>query len=96
MKEDNTKYHVSDGHALTPAEIARLDEIEARLGDEDDKAEISDAAWATAERGKHASRKQVAISIQLDADVLAWLRRKGPGYEAEILRILRERMHQEA
>jgi uncharacterized protein (DUF4415 family) len=96
MSEDSTKYHVSDGRALTPAEIARLDEIEARLGDDEDISEITDAAWATAQRGKHAKPKQEAISLQLDADVLAWLRGKGPGYRAEISRILRERMLQEA
>ena len=96
MSEDNTKYHVSDGRALTPAEIGRLDEIEARLGHDEDRSEISDAAWATAKRGKHAKPKQEAISVQLDADVLAWLRRKGPGYQTEISRILRERMLQEA
>ena len=58
MSEDSSKYHVSDGRALTPAEIVRLDEIEARLGDFNDSAEISDAAWATAVRGKHATPKR--------------------------------------
>jgi uncharacterized protein (DUF4415 family) len=96
MSEDNTKYHVSDGRTLTPAEIARLDEIEARLGDDEEIPEISDAAWATARRGKHARPKREAISIELDADVVAWLRGKGPGYQTEIGRILRERMLQEA
>jgi uncharacterized protein (DUF4415 family) len=95
MNDDNTKYHVSDGHALTGAEIDRLDEIETRLGDEENIPEIADAAWASAERGKHAKLKQEAISIRLDADVLAWLRAKGPGYRAAISRILRERMLQE-
>ena len=48
MSEDATKYHTSDGRALTPSEIARLDAIETRLGDSDEVAETSDAAWATA------------------------------------------------
>jgi uncharacterized protein (DUF4415 family) len=96
MNDDNTKYHVSDGRTLTPAEVARLDEIEARLGDSVDIPETSDAAWATSVRGKHAGATQGAISIPLDADVLAWLRRKGPGYRAEISRMLRERMLQES
>ena len=96
MSEDNMKYRVSDGRVLTPAEIARLDQIEARLGGDEDTPEISDAAWATARRGKHTKPRQEAISIRLDADVLAWLRGKGPGCEAEISRIPRERMVQEA
>ena len=96
MSEHSTKYRVSDGQVLTPAEIARLDEIEARLGDDEDTPEIPDSAWASARRGKHANASAEAISISLDADVLAWLRRKGPGYRAEIGRMLRERMLQES
>jgi uncharacterized protein (DUF4415 family) len=37
-----------------------------------------------------------AVSLRLDADVLDWLRRRGPGYQTEINRILRERMEAEA
>jgi uncharacterized protein (DUF4415 family) len=95
MNDDNSKYHVSDGGTLTPAEAARLDELEARLGASVDIPETSDAAWAMAIRGRHADATEAAIAIRLDADVLAWLRAKGPGYRAEISRILRERMLQE-
>ncbi len=69
MSEGNTKYRVSDCRALTPAEIARLDEMEARLGDPDETAEIPDAAWATAQKGKHAKPKPEAVSLRVDADV---------------------------
>ncbi len=50
MSENDTKYHVSSGRPLTPAEIARLDEIEARLGDSVDAPEMSDEAWTSARR----------------------------------------------
>ena len=33
-----------------------------------------------------------AISIRLDAEVMAWLCTKGPSYSTEINRILREKM----
>jgi len=92
MNENTTKYRSSDGSPLTPSEIARLDKIEARLGDSDDIPETSNDAWATAVRGKHAKAMEAAISIHLDAEVMAWLRRKGPSYRAEINRILREKM----
>ena len=92
MNGNTTKYPTSDGSALTPSEIARLDEIEARLGDSDEIPETSDDAWATSVRGKHAKAMEAAISIRLDAEVMAWLRAKGPGYQAEINRILREKM----
>ena len=92
ISEDATKYRTSDGGPLTAAEIARLGEIEARFGDGDESPETSDDAWATAVRGKHAKAMEAAISIRLDAEVLAWLRRKEPGYSTEINRILREKM----
>jgi hypothetical protein len=52
MSEGTTKYHVSSGRALSPAEIARLDEIEASFGDSVDIPEISADAWAAAPRRK--------------------------------------------
>jgi uncharacterized protein (DUF4415 family) len=81
MSEGDTRYHTSDGSALTPAEIARLDEIESRLGGPDD----SPAAFGTAVPAD-------MIPIRLDPDVRAWLRAKGKRYQAEVNRILRERM----
>ena len=33
MNANATKYRTSDWSPLTPSEVARLDEIEARLGD---------------------------------------------------------------
>ena len=95
MNDDNTKYHVSDGSVLTPGEVTQLDAIECRLGDTTDIPETSDAAWSTSVRGKHAETEPGAISLRLDADILEWLRGKGPGYRAEISRILREWMLRE-
>jgi uncharacterized protein (DUF4415 family) len=87
------KYHTSDGSELTPAQIARLDEIEARIGDSLDFPPAPEANWATAVRGKHAkAMASDTIPIRVDPDVRAWLRAKGPGYQTEVNRILRERM----
>jgi|HubBroStandDraft_1064217.scaffolds.fasta_scaffold262369_2 uncharacterized protein (DUF4415 family) len=96
MSEDATKYRTSDGSSLTPSEITRLDAVETSLGESDDIPETSDAAWASSVRGRHAKAMEAAISIRLDAEVLAWLRAKGPGYGTEINRILREKMLSEA
>ena len=96
MNENATEYRTSDGRSLTQSEIARLDEIEARLGGSDEIPETSDDAWATAVRGRHAKAMATAISIRLDAEVIAWLRARGPSYGAEINRILREKMLSEA
>jgi len=87
-----SKYRTHDGSKLTPAQIARLDEIEARLGDGDDFPPAPGANWATSVRGKFYKPRKEAISVRVDMDVLDWLRRKGPGYQTEINRILREKM----
>jgi hypothetical protein len=72
MSEGDTKYHTSDGSVLTPAECARLDEIESRLGQSDDVPETPKAAWASAIRGKHyPSMGGDTIRIRLDPDVQA-------------------------
>jgi hypothetical protein len=47
------KYHTSDGRGLPPGQIARLDEIEARVGASVDFPPAPEANWATAARGKH-------------------------------------------
>ena len=86
------KYQTSDGKELTPALIARLDEIEARVGESVDFPPAPEANWATAVRGKHAKTTGGTIAIRVDPDVQAWLRAKGPGYQAEVNRMLRERM----
>jgi uncharacterized protein (DUF4415 family) len=93
MSEDDTKYHTSDGSVLTPAEVSRLDDIERRLGESDGIAEISDAALATATRGKHfKSMVRDMPPVRLDPDVRTWLSAKGADYQTEVNRILRERM----
>ena len=86
------KYRTADGSKLSPAQIARLDEIEARMGDDDDFPPVPEANWAAAVRGRFYKPRKEAISLRLDMDVLDWLRAKGPGYQTEINRILREKM----
>jgi len=87
-----SKYRTADGSKLTTAQIARLEEIEARIGEDDDFPPAPEANWASAVRGRFYKPRKEAISLRLDMDVLDWLRRKGPGYQTEINRILREKM----
>jgi hypothetical protein len=70
MNDEATKYRTADGPPDAGV-TARLDAPEARLGDSDDIPETSDAAWSTAERGKHARPRVTAISVRLDAEVMA-------------------------
>jgi uncharacterized protein (DUF4415 family) len=77
---------------LTPSEIAQLEAAEAREPDTDDIPELPPEAWAAAVRGKIYKARKESISLRIDMDVLAWLRRFGPGYQTKINAILREKM----
>jgi uncharacterized protein (DUF4415 family) len=64
--------------------------------DTSDIPELSPDAWKTAVRGKWYRPVKRAVSIRLDADVLAWLKAKGSGYQTRGNGLLREKMMQEA
>ncbi len=80
---------------LTPEQHARL----AALADRDD-AEIdtsdaramTEAEWADAERGRFFRPLKRQVTTRIDADVLAWLKADGQGYQSRINAILREAM----
>jgi uncharacterized protein (DUF4415 family) len=90
-----SKYRTADGSPLSAERIARLDEVEARIGDADDCPPAPEQNWATSVRGKFSRARKEAVALQLDSDVLDWLRRKSPEYQDEINRILREKMEAE-
>lgn len=46
-------------------------------------------------RGKWYRPVKQPVSIRLDADVLAWLKAKGDGYQTKVNTFLRERMLKE-
>ncbi|HXJ05891.1 MAG TPA: BrnA antitoxin family protein [Candidatus Acidoferrum sp.] len=81
-----------NGGAKTPdPELQAL----LRLRDEDidtsDIPEITD--WSKAVVGKFYRPIKSPVTIRLDADVLAWLKRSGPGYQTRINALLRQAMH---
>jgi uncharacterized protein (DUF4415 family) len=88
------KMEVTDHH-LTEAQMAQLRALDGRKIDTDDIPEAPAENWANAQRGRFFRPRKEAISVRLDMDVLDWLRRRGPGYQTEINRILREKMEAE-
>jgi uncharacterized protein (DUF4415 family) len=72
------------------AELAAL----ARVCDEDvdtsDIPEVKD--WSGAVRGKFFRPVKEAISLRIDADVLAWFKNGGAGYQTRINEVLRGAM----
>ena len=82
-------------HRLTEAQLAQLRALEGRTPDIADIPEAPAENWKTARRGPFFRPRKEAISLRVDMDVLNWLRRRGPGYQTEINRILREKMEAE-
>ena len=63
--------------------------------DTSDIPELSRSAWNNAVRGRFYRPMKRAVSIRVDADVLAWLKTQGKGYQTRANRILREAMLEE-
>lgn len=64
------------------------------LRDEDiDTSDISAVAdWSKAVVGKFYRPIKEPVTLRLDADVLAWLKSQGPGYQTRINTLLRDAM----
>ena len=62
----------------------------------DDKIDLTDAPevreWRGAVVGKFYRPIKKPVTIRVDADVLAWLKRRGSGYQTRINKLLREAM----
>jgi uncharacterized protein (DUF4415 family) len=73
-------------------ELARLDALPAEQIDTSDIPELTDEQWASAVRGRFYRPIKQQITARLDADVLAWLKAGGQGYQTRMNAILRRAM----
>jgi uncharacterized protein (DUF4415 family) len=93
------KRKTTAAHALTPKQKRELTGL-ATLTDEQidtsDIPELPPGAWKDAVRGKFYRPLKQAVSMRLDADVVAWLKKPGKGYQTRVNRILRQRMLDDA
>lgn len=69
------------------AELARLPDAQIDLSD---APELTD--WSRAVVGKFYRPIKRPVTVRIDADVLAWLKRSGPGYQTRINALLRKAM----
>ena len=70
-----------------------LDERAARLDAAIDTSDLPESGgWDRAERGRFWRPVKRSVTIRLDADVLAWFRRREPNYQTAINRVLRAHM----
>lgn len=80
---------------LTEQDIKELEELAKKPDSEIDYSDIpqiNPEDWKSAVRGKFYRPRKQSISLRLDADVLAWFKQQGPGYQTRINNILREVM----
>jgi uncharacterized protein (DUF4415 family) len=83
------------GRALTPRQKRELAALASLPDDKIDTSDIPElplSAWKDAVRGKFYRPVKQAVSMRLDADVVAWLKKQGKGYQTRANRILRQRM----
>ena len=78
---------------LTEAQKAEVAALEALPDDRIDTSDIPEIVnWPDAERGRFYRPVKKQITLRLDADVVAWFKRRAPdgrGYQTEINRALR-------
>jgi uncharacterized protein (DUF4415 family) len=98
MKSKIVRFEAKPGQSLTARQKR---EIQALISMPDEQIDTSDIpelppdAWKDAVRGKWYRPVKKAVSIRLDADVLAWLKAKGDGYQTRVNDLLRQRMLKE-
>jgi len=82
-------------------EVTKLqtEEIEALANMRDEEIDTSDIPevkdWSRAEIGKFYRPLKKPVTLRLDADVLAWLKSQGAGYQTRLNAILRQAMNKD-
>ena len=88
-------YRREPGTPLTKRGRAELEALAKRPESEIDTSDIpewTEEMWKNAVRGKFYRPVKKAVSLRLDADVIAWLKKDGKGYQSRANRLLREKM----
>lgn len=73
-------------------ELAALAALHDDEIDTSDLPELPPTAWKQAVRGRFYRPVKMAVSMRLDADVVAWLKKPGKGYQTRANQILRRHM----
>ena len=91
-------YELKPGQPLTARQKREMQALAAMPEDKIDTSDIPElppGAWKDAVRGKWYRPVKRPVSIRLDADVLAWLKSQGSGYQTKVNIFLREKMLKE-
>jgi len=80
---------------LTAGQKRRLEKLSKQPDEEIDTSEIPELTekfWQTAVRNPFYRPVKRQLTLRLDADIIAWLRRQGRGYQTRANALLREAM----
>ncbi|MFP5230582.1 MAG: BrnA antitoxin family protein [Acidobacteriota bacterium] len=94
-KSKSVTVELRPGQSLTTRQRRELRALAARPDkaiDTTDIPELPAGAWKNAVRGRWYRPLKQPVSIRLDADVLAWLKAGGSGYQTRVNTLLREKM----
>ena len=93
MKPRVVRFQVTEpltgGQRKEITELAALDDSSI---DFSDIPPWTDEMFAVAERGRFYKPTKSQLTVRVDSDVLAWLKRQGRGYQTRINAILRKAM----
>lgn len=93
---EREKRHRGKGRFMKKVSKKQARELAALARMPDDKIDLTDAPeirdWRSAVVGKFYRPIKTPVTIRVDADVLAWLKRQGRGYQTRINQLLREAM----
>jgi uncharacterized protein (DUF4415 family) len=98
-RKAKTEVRRQPGQALTPRQKRELAALATMPDDQIDTSDIPElppSAWKDAIRGCFYRPIKQAISMRLDADVVAWLKKRGKGYQTRANSILRQHMLDES
>ena len=80
---------------ITPDRRRKLAKLAERPDSEIDFSDLpplKESFWRNAVRNPFYRPVKQQLTVRLDADVVAWLRRQGRGYQTRLNRVLREAM----
>lgn len=92
MRNGTVSYTAENAPRPTPERLAELTRLEAMPDDRIDTGDmlaLTEAELADMERGRFYRPVKQQVTARLDADVLAWLKAGGQGYQSRMNAILR-------
>jgi uncharacterized protein (DUF4415 family) len=98
VKSKKISYELKPGQPVTARQKREVRSLMAMPEDQIDTSDIPELppdAWKHAVSGRWYRPVKKAVSIRLDADVLAWLKAQGSGYQTRVNDLLRRRMLKE-